>query len=244
MPPIKDEAIVLRRLDYSESSQVLVFLSREHGQCRLIAKGIKRSTRDRFATGIDLLERGQLMFVQKSRTADGLGTLTDWRQTEAFLLLRDDMRLLYSAQYAAEITASLTQDSDPMPAVFDALNGVLSALAGKADPIVHLVMYQRTLLQESGLWPDFNRCVSCNKAAPRRRAGFFATHEGGLICRDCEPAVSEKRKVASLTLDSLRDDTPDPRAAGDAFGVLNYHISHIMGKPPRLAPFISSIARS
>ena len=55
MPLVKDEAIVLRRLDSSESSQVLVFFTREHGPQRLIAKGIKRGTKQRFATGIDLL---------------------------------------------------------------------------------------------------------------------------------------------------------------------------------------------
>ncbi len=37
MASVKDVAIVLRRLDYSETSQVLAMLTREHGQQRLIA---------------------------------------------------------------------------------------------------------------------------------------------------------------------------------------------------------------
>ena len=98
MPAIKDEAITLRRLDYSETSQVLVFLTREHGCRRLIAKGIKRGTRQRFATGIDLLERGQIMFISKSQSDASLGTLTEWRQLDAYMGLRGDLRRLYSGQ--------------------------------------------------------------------------------------------------------------------------------------------------
>ena len=67
MAAVKDQAIVLRRLDYSETSQVLVFLTREHGLQRLIAKGIKRSTKKKYATGIDLLERGRLVFLISAR---------------------------------------------------------------------------------------------------------------------------------------------------------------------------------
>ncbi len=61
MALISDRAIVLRRLDYSETSQILALFTREYGQVRVIAKGIKRSTRSRFAVGIDLLEVGQVV---------------------------------------------------------------------------------------------------------------------------------------------------------------------------------------
>ncbi|MCH7814056.1 MAG: recombination protein O N-terminal domain-containing protein, partial [Planctomycetes bacterium] len=47
---ISERAVVLRRVDYSETSQVLVLLTRGHGKVRAIAKGIKRSTRKHFAT--------------------------------------------------------------------------------------------------------------------------------------------------------------------------------------------------
>ena len=37
MPLIQDQAVVLRRLDYSETSQVLVLFTRDHGKVRAIA---------------------------------------------------------------------------------------------------------------------------------------------------------------------------------------------------------------
>ena len=58
---IHDQAVVLMRYDYSETSQVLVLFSRDHGKMRVLATGIKRSTKARFATGADLLEAGHLV---------------------------------------------------------------------------------------------------------------------------------------------------------------------------------------
>src|SRR5437016_5129272 len=108
MASFKDKGIVLRRLDYSESSQVLAFFTRDHGQRRLIAKGVKRGTRKKFAVGIDLLEQGELVFIQRESSESGLGTLTEWRQTQLFLGLRDSLDRWYAALYMAEITTGMT----------------------------------------------------------------------------------------------------------------------------------------
>ncbi len=238
MPAIKDEAITLRRLDYSETSQVLVFLTREHGCRRLIAKGIKRGTKKHFATGIDLLERGQIMFVSKSHTDSSLGTLTEWRQLDAYLGLRDDLRRLYGGQYAAEITTAMSEEAEPDVGLFDALRELLEGLACGADPLPLLVGYQCAALRSAGLWPDLSRCIVCGKPAPAGRAGFFAVHQGGLACRDCEPGIVEKRKVSGATLDALREARLTPHTARDAFDLLNYAISHIIGRQPALARFL------
>lgn len=236
MPSIKDEAIVLRRLDYSETSQVLVFLTRAHGPQRLIAKGIKRGTKQKFATGIDLLERGDLVFIPSRHGS--LGTLTEWRQAEPYLGLRNDLQRLYAGQYAAEVTVGMTEEADPHPELFDGLADLLERLGTGEDPLVCLVEYQMILLRAVGLRPDLNRCVLCDKPAPAERAGYLAPHEGGLICRDCEPGVAEKRKVGSSTLIALRNNAYTPSVAPAVFELLNYIISHAIGKPPTLARFI------
>ncbi|MEP0843211.1 MAG: DNA repair protein RecO, partial [Phycisphaerae bacterium] len=129
MSAINDQAIALRRLDYSETSQVLLFLTRAHGPRRLIAKGIKRGTRDRFAVGIDLLERGDVTFIARAGGEGSLGTLTEWRQVTIHAGLRGNLGRLYAAQYAAEITAAMIEEADPHPELYDALCRLLERLA-------------------------------------------------------------------------------------------------------------------
>ena len=230
---VKDMAIVLRRLDYSETSQVLAVFTRQHGQLRLIAKGVKRSTKTRVATGIDLLEMGQAVFSLRAGKEDNLATLTEWRQENGFAHLRHDLARLYAAQYAAEITSQLTELHDPHTALFDALTQFLDALA-QGEVIATLVTYLWSLLQEIGLRPDLSRCASCGRPVEDRGPLYFSSREGGTICRDCEPAMVEKRRITPAVARALAGgDQGDRSVALSAFDLLDYHFTELMSRPPR-----------
>src|SRR5438552_19214246 len=119
MALLKDDAIVLRRLDYSETSQILLIFCRELGAQRLIAKGIKRGTKTRVAVGVDLLEFGTIVLSRRSTADAQLGTITESPQHATFPHLRRDLLRPYSAQYAAEPTAPPTNSADPHPTLFN-----------------------------------------------------------------------------------------------------------------------------
>jgi DNA repair protein RecO (recombination protein O) len=230
---IKDMAIVLRRLDYSETSQVLAAFTREHGQIRLIAKGVKRSTRTRAATGIDLLEMGQAVFSLRSGKEENLATLTEWRQEEGFAHLRRDLARCYAAQYGAEITSQMTEVHDPHVALFDGLRQFLQELA-EEDAVVALVRYLWLLLREIGLRPDLTRCVGCGRQVEAGEPLYFSSREGGAICRDCEPAMIEKRRIPVSVAQALNESSvSDKPTALAAFDLLNYHLTELMSHPPR-----------
>ncbi len=270
MALLSDRAIVLRRLDYSETSQILALFTREHGQVRVIAKGIKRSTRSRFAVGIDLLELGHVVWSARADRPQNLGILTEWKQVNAFVGLRERLERLHAAQYAAEITAELTIDRDPHPTLFDHLQlflgklsvvscqlPVLSSQLSVVSPqssvlspessqsLASLCEFQRSLLIEIGLMPQGENCVGCRSAiTPDGAEGaYFTSHEGGLLCRDCEASYVEKRLVSPGAIRVLSGDLVDDPLAGEVFALLNYHISHLMHKEPRLAKFVLPAAR-
>jgi recombinational DNA repair protein (RecF pathway) len=100
------------------------------------------------------------------------------------------------------------------------------------------VGYQCALLRSAGVWPNLSRCVICGKTAPPGRAGYLAPHEGGLACRDCELGLIEKRKVSGVTLDALRTAQLTAETAPEAFNLLNYAITHIIGRQPALARYV------
>ena len=231
----KDAAIVLRRIDHSETSQVLVFFGREHGQVHLIAKGIKRGSKKAFAAGLDLLESGTLSYSRREARS-GLGTLTEWKQTNAFLGLRREVHRLYAGQYAAEITSQLTEQGDPHPELYDAFATMLQHLDAGGDIPSCTAQFQRQLLESVGLLPVFDSCTSCQRAGGAME--YFSAGQGGMICRDCEPSIIEKRRIdpklaASLAGGNLPDDL-----AEEAFVLFDYAISYAMGRPSRLGPYI------
>ena len=94
-----------------------------------------------------------------------------------------------------------------------------------------IVGYQRRLLEVIGSAPRFDACVKCNRAGDLTH---FSSFEGGMICRRCEPSQVEKREVSAPTLRALCGKTPPASFVGP-FRLLNYHISHLMGREPLLA---------
>src|SRR5881394_3860879 len=117
-----DHCICLRKVEYSETSQILSLFSRKHGIFRAIAKGAHRRTKagaSRFDGGIDLLDLGQAVFTED--TGRELCTLTDWKLQDGRLELRQSLRGLYLGLYAAELVAMLLEEHDPHAELFDRL---------------------------------------------------------------------------------------------------------------------------
>jgi len=257
MSLIRDEAVVLGRLDYSETSQILVLFTREHGKVRAIAKGIKRGTKARFAVGVDLLDVGHVVFSSRSERSETLATLTEWKPSRSLWGLREKLFRIHAGQYAVEVTAHLTEDGDAHPELFDALSSTLTALTDASEPLELVTRYQIALLDSIGSLPRFDACVQCGR---EEDFTHFSSFEGGLICRHCEPGQVEKREISARTVTALseskvQDDhcsqssgTPiqvnhcsqSSSTLAGVFTVLNYHIAHLMGREPVMGSLLVS----
>jgi len=235
---ISEQGVVVHRLDYSETSQILTLFTRDHGKVRLIAKGIKRGTKTRFAVGIDLLDIGHVVFSARQERSEKLATLTEWKPARSLFGLRERLPRIQTGQYVAEITAALVEDWDPHPELFDALCETLAALSDAEATLPSAVRYQVRLLNDIGSLPRFDACVLCEREADLTH---FSSFEGGLICRHCEPGQVEKREVSPATVAMLRASTSASdhcsQSSGTwtgSFSALNYHIAHLMGREPAL----------
>lgn len=222
----KDQAVVVRLSDYSETSQIVSLFTRDHGLVRLIAKGSRRGTKKHFAPGLDLLEYGEASFALP-RGDSTLGNLTEWRQKDAFTGIRQDLVRLYGAYYALELLARLTEQCDPDPALFAALLEFLENSAeGRGKPAARNVHFQGLLLKAIGYAPVLRRCAHCGKARIRGTRAYFSSSAGGMICRDCENAHPEKIRISSRMLD-------EPASAQDPsewLDLLNYHLTCVAGR--------------
>src|SRR5690606_28871944 len=122
MPLVRDRCICLRKVDYSETSQVLTLFSRAHGLAGVVAKGAHRRTKagaSKFDGGVDLLDQGDAVFIHDSNR--DLGTLTEWSLRNGHRALRKDLRGMYLGLYAAELVNLLIEAHDPHPDLYDNL---------------------------------------------------------------------------------------------------------------------------
>lgn len=249
-----DRAIVLRLVDFSETSQIASLFTAEGGLTRLIAKGVRRGTSKRFAVGLDLLEYGELSYAP-ARGGANLGTLTEWVQKDSFAGLRRDLLRLYAGLYAAELAIGLTEESDPHPELFESLLKLLQRLAGtepepspsanavstaarpgdeREQAVAALIRFQWELLNAIGYAPNLRECVDCHKPYTRGPAHFSAS-AGGLLCRDCEMRHAEKRGLSATFMDQR---ARDPR---EWFSLLDYHLSFTAAKPFQTAARLTAL---
>ena len=157
----RDRCVCLRKVEYSETSQILLLFGREHGLLRVIAKGAHRKTKvgaSKFGGGLDLLDVGDAVFTFDP--AKELNILTEWDLREGHLELRRSLRAVYLAQYAAELVALLFQEHDPHPSLFDRTIAMLPELATSRAEETFL-NFELDLLRESGYLAELFACVCC-----------------------------------------------------------------------------------
>lgn len=225
----QDQAIVLRLSEFSETSQIATLLARQCGRVRLIAKGARRSTRTRVATGMDLLERGELTFAPATGDSQ-LGTLTEWKQLDPYLPLRRGSARLRFALYAAERVTHLTADDDPHPELFDDLAALLAdlgTLPRGASLRVRVADFQWQLLAHIGMAPSLQSCIQCGRTRAEGRSAYFSARRGGLLCRNCAPNLADRRLLPASLLDAPRPD----EQRGAWFELLDELITHIAERP-------------
>ncbi len=254
MALVRDRGICLRKTEYSETSQILVLMTREHGLLRVIAKGAHRRTKagaSKFDGGADLLDVGDAVFTDN--TAKDLATLCEWGLREGHLELRKSLRGLYLAQYAAELASLLFEEHDPHPPLFDRLAATIPELGTDRREETFLA-FELDLLRESGYLPELNQCVECGRAIAAREPVFFSPASGGIVCKTCEIQTPDRFAVDSRLLAIVQNLLRLPRVNGAAQRLprltrhqtdpinrmLSLHIEHTLGKKLRLRDYVLS----
>ncbi len=248
-----DRAICLRTIDYSETSQVVFFLTRCHGAVRLLAKGTKRP-KSKSGGAIDLLSEGELVFSTGKEAGDALGTLMEFCETVVHSPLRREACRLHAALYALELAGEMLPLGDPHPEVFDLLHNALARLGQSDAPVAAVLAYfQWRFLRRVGLLGEMRSCASCGRPIDRADELHFSSRQGGLLCGDCEGAQVEKYRVDADTLASLRTiqaaeaGTKVSLTAPQALALnrlLAYHVAEQLGKVLKMARHVCSLSRS
>lgn len=232
VPAAQDDAICIRHWDWSETSQTVSLFTREHGVVRGLAKGSKRENA-KFSGGIELLTRGQILFIAKPTTE--LATLTEWDLQELFPALRTSLKRFYAGMYVADLLQHAIRDHDPHPGAFDAAVACLRTL-GESSGMVDeaLARIQWALLTEMGYRPELSIDPRTGAAIAPADRYAFAPRIGGLI--NAGPDDAETWAVRGETVACLRaiaSGGPAPTEAETwdrASRLLAAHLREVLGQ--------------
>lgn len=233
MSKVRDEAVCIRRWDFSETSQTVSLFGRGHGVVRGLAKGAKRE-KGQFSGGIELLTRGEVLFIL--RKGRDLAAITDWSLLEIYPALSRSLRAHRAALYLADLVAHLVREGDPHARLYDCMTASLRALADERSVARIVLAFQWTALAETGFRPTLGRGAQTGE--PLRQgpgAIVFSAAAGGVTeARDAEDGWRVRPETIALL---RRLDAAAP-AIGDvapaSFDSLNGESEEVVERASRL----------
>ena len=241
----KTLAIVLRVVEFSETSCVVTLFTEDFGKIGALAKGARRP-KGPFDSALDLLAVCRIVFIDKS--SDALDLLTEARLERRFRSASRDLSRLYAGYYIAELLQELTDLGDPHPELYRRADQTLLAL-DRDGPVAERVLgFEAGALRLLGYLPALEDCVVCGAAVGDGTRVLFGQLAGGVLCPRCRQGQKQVVSVSARGLEVLREladpsvaDTSgeiDPRIRGELCGLLNHYLTNLLGHPPRMLPFL------
>jgi DNA repair protein RecO (recombination protein O) len=187
MPVYTSEALILRTYKLGESDRIVVFLTRDRGKKRGVAKGARRP-RSRYIGALEPLTRAgvayyerehrdlvRLNYVEPTRSplsVVGTGQLTD--------------AALGHVGYFAELIDEWAPEAHVDERLFRLGSSVVDAVAAGA-PVERLARYfEYWLLRLQGVYPSIVRCPEC--ASALEPGAVMPPRAEDYLCERCAPS--------------------------------------------------------
>lgn len=194
----KTDAIVLRRMDFRETSLIADFYSRDFGKVSGILKGIRTEPR-KFASNIELFSHNEIIFYQKRNSSLHLVSHAD--KKDNFDPIRKNIAKSTTASYMMELVNTLMPHEDTNTEVFDLTLGCLQELASTDNPDKIGTIFKIKMLSLSGFKPHFDSCISCGSRLFEQSK--FSLILGGLLCAQCCQKDLSSRSIFRGTIASI-----------------------------------------
>ncbi|MDO8303302.1 MAG: DNA repair protein RecO [Sedimentisphaerales bacterium] len=248
----KDEALCIRTLDYSETSQIVTLFTKDHGKIDAMAKGAKRA-KSPFGGTIEIFSCGEIVFTDKGDQK--LSTLAEFNQRPLFLGLRTRLFSLNCSLFAAELLDLFTLEYDPHPELFDEMMLYLQNQLesnNQQQSLAQLISFQLLLLRQIGGGLVLDHCTNCKMAYNAKwPTVYFSSSSHGLVCRDCEASFADKVRLDKNAAEFLAtEDTEIKKTYQTQINtdytdlnkiekVLIYHFTNLLHRPPKMAVYFA-----
>ncbi|MDR1924604.1 MAG: DNA repair protein RecO [Planctomycetaceae bacterium] len=154
----KDEAIVIRSVDFSETSLILTLFTKRFGKIDALAKGGRR-LKSSFESALDILSQISVTFLHKKR--DVLDLLTESKLIKRFHVTSDNLSGLYGAYYVADLLNLFTEPDAPNEKLFNIAAQTLVQLEQAHSVNYFVARFEYNIMQENGTQPTLHICAEC-----------------------------------------------------------------------------------
>lgn len=180
----RTEAVVLRGIDFSESSRIVTFLTPHRGRLACMAKGARRA-KSGVAASLDSLNRVEIVYYWKDgRNVQQLGEAS---LVTSYAKTKKNLEKSTFAALPAELALNLAHENEPSEALYESfVHGLESLDTWDGDARTHCAWQVLQLLTAAGFAPALTHCGGCGLSISRA-AGF--AYASGATCGNCPADV-------------------------------------------------------
>lgn len=204
----RTEAVVLKAIDFSETSAIVTLFSPDRGRLTCMAKGVKRS-RSQLAGLLDTMNRLEVVYSWKDSRSVQL--MTDGSLLDRYSGIKDNLEKSVYAAFLVELISRMAHDNQPSVELFDVyVDGMADLEDWNGDVCVFIGWQTIRLLAVAGYSPTTRSCSVCGKDV-QDDAGF--SFAGGVTCPNC-PADARMTRGGVKTLRALGESATCPNLTG------------------------------
>jgi DNA repair protein RecO (recombination protein O) len=180
MPVYQAEALILRTYKLGEADRIVVFLTRDRGKKRGVARGARRP-RSRYHGALEPMTRAGVAYYEREQRE--LVRLNFVEPTCSPLSAPTDG--LGYVGYFAELIDEWAPEAHADERLYRLGSSIVDALSSGA-PVEPLARYfEYWLLRLQGVYPSIRRCPECG--ASLAEGASMPPRETSLLCRQCAP---------------------------------------------------------
>jgi len=173
----KVEGIVIREVNYSESSKILSIFTKEYGIISVISKGC-RNIRSKLRGISSRFVYGNFYIHYKE---NGISTLTEAEVIQSFSKILSDIYKISYASYWLELTEQAYKYSNDIE-IYDLLVDCLKKINEGFNEKVLTSILELKLLPFLGIQPVIDQCSVCGNTKDILTISVIS---GGYICHEC-----------------------------------------------------------
>lgn len=205
---VETEALVLKSYGLSEADKIVVFLTRDHGVVRGVAKGAKRM-KSRFGSSLEPFSIVRLSYFQKEERE--LVSISGAEIVRSFFGVTAEPGLFEHFAYLVELLSDFAPPADPNERLYKMATICLETIDENPESAASMVCYfELWLLKLGGYLPSWERCPICGRNVEEGEATFLEANFQS-ACGNCRRGSGRKTLTSELRATYLAIQTSSPK---------------------------------
>jgi DNA repair protein RecO (recombination protein O) len=220
---IETEGLVLKSYSLAEADKIVVFLTRDNGLIRGVAKGARR-LKSRFGGSLEPFSVVRLTYFQKEEKE--LVSIKNCEIIKSFFGKAGHPEILRKFSYITELLNGFAPPSDPNERLYRMARVWLEAAGDRPENLDQMIFYfELWLLKLGGYLPSWEKCNVCKKVL-EGGSSFTLQANFELVCCNCKSTRNAQRSAPLNFLDLTGNKANDWR---EVSVILKQMIAGILG---------------